>query len=70
MMLCRFRLVVICMMRMSVSRVCVVCGRFVIALLVLLGGVAMMLRRACVVLGCLVMVLCCLFRHGFSFLGF
>jgi len=63
---CRLARMVIRMLRMSVSRVCVVSSCFVIARLVVLSGVAMMLRRACVALGCLVMVLGCLFRHVFS----
>jgi hypothetical protein len=50
-------------LRMSVSRVCVMSGRLVIARLVMLGGVPMMFRCACVVLRCLMMVFGCLFRH-------
>jgi hypothetical protein len=52
---------VIRMLAMSVGRMRVMSGGFVIARLVVLRGVAMMLRRLLVVLGRLVMVLGCLF---------
>jgi hypothetical protein len=61
--LCCFGGMVICMLCVSVSRMCVMSGGFMIAGLMVSGRVAMMLRSARVVLCCLVMVLGCLFRH-------
>jgi hypothetical protein len=63
--LCSFGRMVICVLRMSVSRVRVVSRGFVIARLVVLRSVAMMFRCARVMLRCLMMVLGCLFRHLF-----
>ncbi len=61
--LCRFRRMVPGMLRMSVSGMCVVGGGFVIAILVMSCGMAMMLRRALVVLRCLLVMLGCFSRH-------
>jgi hypothetical protein len=66
----RFCCVMGCVVQVSLCRVRVVSGCLVVASLVVTGGFAMVPRRMFVVLRCLVMVLCCLFRHGrplFSF---
>jgi hypothetical protein len=66
---------VVCrVVKMSLGRVRMVRGCFVVPCLVVLGGLAMMSRGVIVVLGCLVMVLGCLLRHlwllsGLSELG-
>jgi len=54
---------VVGVLRVPMGRMCVMCGGFVIARLVVFRSVAMMLRRVGVVLGCFMMVLGCLFRH-------
>jgi hypothetical protein len=50
-------------MQMSVRRMCMVGSCFVIAVLVVIRGMAVMFRRMLVVFGCFEMVLCCFFRH-------
>jgi len=60
----RFGGVMVCVVRVAVCRVRVVSGGFVVTCFIMPGGFAMVSGRVVVVLGCLVMVLCCLFRHG------
>jgi hypothetical protein len=51
-------------MQVTLRRVRVVSGCLVIAILVIPGGFAVVLRRFLVVLRCFVVVLRCLFRHS------
>ena len=60
-----FSSMVSCVMRMSISCMCVMGRGFVLAGFVMPGGMAVMFRRALVMRGCLVVVLSSLFRHGF-----
>jgi hypothetical protein len=62
----RFRRVMRGVMQMSLCRVGVVRGRFVIARFVMLGSLAMMMGRVFVVLSRFLMMLRCLFGHKSS----
>lgn len=58
---CRFGGVMGCVMRVSLRRVGVMSGYFVVAFLVMTGGFAMVICRVLMVFRCLVMMLRCLF---------
>jgi hypothetical protein len=62
--LCRFSGVVRRMMQMTLRRVAVMRGGFMIARFVVHRRFTVMPRGVFVVLGCLVMMLCCLLGHG------
>jgi hypothetical protein len=64
--LCRFRRMMIRMMRVSTRGVSVMRSSFMISRFVVPRGVAMMLGRALQMFRCLMMVLGCLFRHSSS----
>ncbi len=60
----RFCCVMRCVVQVSLCRVRVVSGCQMVTSLVVTSGFAMVLSRKFVVFRCLVMVLCCLFRHS------